>query len=238
MAGSIVIQPMTKDFVVWRCLHGGPLSAETINQWDPDTTMPWEQLRSRNVPLLEKLIDTYGTCMILARDGDLVVGMLYFAPKAVFDMDGAGFLCLQQNAPAGPADDFVENAFPAPDDIDDRTLTVQCIMTGSPKVKENRYQRKGIGTRMARALIEWAKERAWRHIEASSFEDIPLLYENTGNAGRGFWEKLGFRVVHAEPNPAFQKRGEFVVKLEQQAASLGIDPEQAKQDLTMRLDLG
>jgi len=91
---------------------------------------------------------------------------------------------------------------------------------------------------MARALIEWAGEHGWRRIEANSFEDIPILYENTGNAGRGFWEKLGFRVVHTEPNEAFQTRGEFVVKIEEQAASLGIDPEQAKQRLTMRLDLG
>jgi len=138
MAEDVVIRPMTRDFILWRCLHGGPLSEESINQWEPDTKMPWAQLRSRNVPLLEKLIDTYGTCMILARDGDLVVGMLYFAPKAVFAMDWAGILCLQQNAPTGPADDFVENAFPTPDAIEDSTLTVQCLMTGSPKFEVNR----------------------------------------------------------------------------------------------------
>ena len=236
MIKDVVIKPMTKDFIMWRCLHDGPLSRETIDRWDPKTNIPWEQFRSRNVPLLKRFIETYGTCMMLAWDGGQVVGFLFFIPKAVLAMDGAGLLCLQQNPPAGPSADFATRRFPSPAAIKDKTLTVRCIMTGSPKFSENPYQRQGIGTRMAQALIEWARENGWRGIEARSFEDLPSLYAHTGNAGRTFWEKLGFRIAKTEPNPAFQKENDFVRKLREEARVAGL-AESFKNSYTMRLDL-
>jgi len=33
MIKDVVIEPMTEDFIVWRCLHGGPFSCKTIDQW-------------------------------------------------------------------------------------------------------------------------------------------------------------------------------------------------------------
>jgi GNAT superfamily N-acetyltransferase len=146
-------------------------------------------------------------------------------------------LCLQQAHPAGPSEDFAETPFPPMAEIQDRTLTVHCLMTGSPFQDENPYQRRGIGTRMVRRLVQWAKDRGWESIEASSFEDIPLLYEHTGNAGRSFWEKLGFRLVSTEPTPAFQQENEFARKARQQAAALGLDPEVTRNRYTMRIEL-
>jgi ribosomal protein S18 acetylase RimI-like enzyme len=110
-------------------------------------------------------------------------------------------------------------------------------MTGSPQQKENPYQRKGIGTRMVRALIQWAKTNGWDRIEAHSFEDIPIIYEITGNAGHTFWEKLGFTVVERHPHPDLQERDPFVIALEEQARSVGIPPERARDRLVMRLGL-
>jgi GNAT superfamily N-acetyltransferase len=43
------------------------------------------------------------------------------------------------------------------------------MMAGSLQQKENTYQRKGIGTHMVKALIEWAKANGWEQIEADSF---------------------------------------------------------------------
>ena len=55
MIEDVVVEPMTEEFILWRCLHGGPLSCKTIDQW-PETremgTIPWERYRDRNVPLL------------------------------------------------------------------------------------------------------------------------------------------------------------------------------------------
>jgi hypothetical protein len=85
MIEDVVIEPMTEEFIVWRCLHEGPLTCETIDQW--------LAYRERNIPLLRKLIQTYGTCAIVARDGEMVVGQLRFYPKVLCAMTG-GYMCL------------------------------------------------------------------------------------------------------------------------------------------------
>ena len=74
----------------------------------------------------------------------------------------------------------------------DKTLTVHCMMTGSPFQTENTYQRKGIGTRLAQGLVAWGTAQGWRGIEATAYEGLDILYANTGQAGVPFWERLGF----------------------------------------------
>ena len=235
MIEDIVVEPMTEDFILWRCLHGGPLSLDTIDEWSPTSKVPWGRYRERNMALLSKLTQLYGACAIVARDGDDIAGQLRFYPKAVWGMDGAGLLCLQQDSPNGPVDDFAEMDFPAQDELDDKTLEVHCVMAGAPG--DERYKRKGIATRMAKALIDWAKGNGWDAIQANSFEDIPILYQVTGCAGHTFWEKLGFRVADRFPHPHFRERNDFVIKIEEQGKAMGIDPERATDRLVMRLDL-
>ena len=236
MVEDVVVEPMTEEFIVWRCLHGGPLARDTIDQCPPGGTIPWVCYRDRNTSLLVKLTRTYGACAIIARDRDQIVGHLRFYPKSVCD----GGHCLQMDSPVGPVEDFADSDFPEPAQIEDRTLVVHCLMTGSPHQKENPYQRKGIGTRMVRALIQWAKANGWERIEADSFEDIPIIYEMTGSAGHTFWEKLGFRIVDRHPHPELQDRSEFaefVTTLEEQSKAIGIPPERARDRLVMRLDV-
>lgn len=240
MVEDVVVEPMTEEFILWHCLHGGPVARETIDQSHSGDTIPCVCYRDRNTSLLVKLIRTYGACAILARDGDQIVGHLRFYPKSVCDMKGAGGLCLQQDFPAGPAEDFADSDFPETTQIEDKTLVVHCLMTGSSQQKENPYQRKGIGTRMARALIEWAGVKGWQRIEADSFEDIPIIYEITGSAGHTFWEKLGFHLVDRHLHPELQDRsqfGEFIKTLEEQAGTIGIPLERARDRLVMGLDL-
>lgn len=237
MVEDVVIEPMTKEFILWRCLHGGPLSCNFIDQWPTDSKMPWGYFRTRNIPLIQKLTEIYGTCAIIARDGENVIGQLRFYPKAVCGMERAGWLCLQQDYPAGPTEDLVDSSFPALAQMEDKTLVVHCLMTGTPQEKKNTYRRKGIGTRMVRTLIQWAKANGWEGIEADSFEDISIIYELTGNAGHTFWEKLGFRIVDRYTHPHLQNEDEFVKILEEQAKSIGISHKRARDRLVMRLDL-
>jgi GNAT superfamily N-acetyltransferase len=234
---DVVIEPMTEALLLWRCLHGGPLARHTIDQWPSDGQVPWERYRKRHIPLLARLTRTYGACAIVARDGDRIVGQLRFYPKAVADMEGAGGLCLQQDYPSGPADGFADRDFPALARIQDKTLAVHCLMTGSPQQEENPYQRKGIGTRMVRALIRWAEAEGWEHIEAMAFEDLPIIYQITGSAGHTFWEKAGFSLVDRRPHPDLRGHEPFVTALEEQARSVGMSPERAKDQLVMRLEL-
>jgi hypothetical protein len=240
MIKDIVIEPMTEEFILWRCLHGGPMSGQTIDRWSATDNIPWERYRKRNLPLLEKLTRTYGACAIVARDGDEIVGQLRFYPKVLFGNKGAGYLCLQQDPPEGPPEDFADHDFPPLVQMEDKTLLIHCMMTGSPLRKVNPYQRSGVGSGMVGVLIEWARTNGWERIEAQSFEDLPIVYEITGGAGRIFWEKKGFRLVDRHPHPELQDRSrysEFIQTLEEQATSAGIPPERATDQLMMRLDL-
>lgn len=226
---GMVIESMRPDFILWRCLHHGPVSSETLDAYPPDDAIPWARYRLRNIPLLDKLARTYGATAIVARDGDRVAGTLRFYSKTVALMRGAGGLCLQQDFPSGPADDFAKMGFPAPADLEDKTLLVHCLMTGSV--------RRGLGSRLVEGLVRWARENRWRHIEAHAFEDLPLVYEITGSAGLSFWKKLGFSMVDRRPHPDLRERSEFLDRLERQAAALGISPERARDRIVMRLDL-
>jgi hypothetical protein len=224
---------MSEDFILWRCLHGGPLSAESIEQWPPDQRIPWAEFRARNVPLLAKLTRVYGGCAVVAREGDRIVGMLRFYPKAVAGRE----FCLQQAHPAGPAEDFARAAFPPLEQLSDRTVVVHCLMTGSPHQKDNPYQRKGIGARMARHLIEWARQRGWQAIEATAYRDLDIVYGVTGVAGKRFWEKLGFRVVEEGTEPGFECYPDILRVMIEQGRALGLSAEEVKRKYTMRLDL-
>ena len=58
MIGDVVIEMMSSEFLLWRCLHGAPLTKETVDQPQPHPNVPWEQFRARNLPLLAKLTET------------------------------------------------------------------------------------------------------------------------------------------------------------------------------------
>jgi hypothetical protein len=80
-------------------------------------------------------------------------------------------------------------------------------------------------------------ENGWQAIQANAFEEIPILYQISGCAGHTFWEKVGFRLADRFPHPHLQERDDFVRTIEEQARSMGIDPERARDCLVMRLDL-
>jgi hypothetical protein len=237
MKTEIVVEMMGGDFLLWRCLHGGPLSHATIDRWALDSDLPWARYRARNLALIQKLDDVYGACAVVARHCDEVVGQLRFYPKAVWQMQGAGFLCLQQDFPAGPVDDFATFTFLPRQELADQTLKVHCLMTGSPQQSNNPFQRRGIGTRLVQKLVEWAKENGWKAIEAEAFEDLPIIYAITGSAGHTFWEKLGFAMVDRFPHPDLAEATDFLAKLEQQAEQAGMSKQKARDCMVMRLEL-
>ena len=232
----LIIEPMSEDLIIWRCLHGGALSPENIDNPGPELQLDWPALRARNVPLLKKLIDTYGSAAIVMRDRAKVMATLRFYPKTLCSFSDAGIgFCLQQDFPAGPKEDLLARTFPPVDKLTDRTLFAHCMMVVSPEDEPDHYRRKGLATRMAREMIYWAKARSWQGIETVAYEEIPLLYTISGSAGRKFWEKLGFKVVLQDREPGI--RGELLEKVEKEAAAAGIPAARAANRYRMRLEL-
>jgi ribosomal protein S18 acetylase RimI-like enzyme len=237
MVGRLIIEPMPEGLLLWRCLHGGPLSARNIDDPQPNPQVDWSRTRARNVPLLKKLIEVYGTCAMVARDGDEIVAALRFYPKALcsFSDGGAGF-CLQQDFPAGPADELAARDFPLPQVLPDGSLFVHCLMIASAEDEPDRYKRKGLATHMVHELIRWAKERGWQAIEANAYEDIPILYAISGVAGQRFWGRLGFRVIRQDMEPGIN--GGLLETVRKDAVAAGIPAAHAANRYRMRYELG
>ncbi len=237
MFDDITIEMMKDDFIIWRCLHNGPLTVDTIDRLPSDSCVPWEHFRARNIALLDKLTASYGSCAVVARQGFSIIGTLRFYPKTVWELKGAGYLCLQQDFPAGPDDGFSADDLPPLHTLHDPTLKIHCLMTVPLSGNNESYRRGGIGTGMVRKLIEWAGENGWKRIEVEAFEDLPLVYGVTGSAGITFWEKLGFHLVDRFPHLHLREYPEFTEELESQARDAGIDPKKALDCIVMRLEL-
>ena len=88
---------------------------------------------------------------------------------------------------------------------------------------------------MARELIRWGSAKGLALIEASANEGLDLLYANIGQAGKRFWEKLGFPVVHVETRSRFH--GSFLAELRVQVVAHALYPDGVHNLYTMRLDL-
>jgi hypothetical protein len=236
MVDHLIIEPMTESFVVWRCLHGGALDATTIDHPMPNPQVDWPHTKTRNVPLLKKLIATYGTCAMLARDGDSIVATLRFYPKALCTCtdSGPGF-CLQQEFPAGPPDQLAAQELPPVEKLDDKTLFVHCLMIVAPKDEPDRYRRKGLATHLVGELIRWSIKNKWDAIEANAYEEIPILYAISGVAGRRFWEKLGFRAIRQDIEPGIS--GEILEAVRKDAIAVGVPIRDATNRYRMRLEV-
>lgn len=228
---------MTGEFPLWRCLHGGPLTRENIEQTTPHPAMDWPRIRKRNLATLAKLTELYGSCAVLARDGDAVVGSIRFYPKAVWKMNAPCGFCLQQCEPGGPGDGFADLAWPRFEEIADKTLAIHCLTVGLPGQPGGTYQRKGIASAMVRRLETWAQQRGWGAIEASAYEDLPTLYAITGCTGRRFWEKLGYRAAEVSVESAFTNDSDFTRTLRKEAADAGLKPEAIVNKYRMRREL-
>jgi hypothetical protein len=87
---------------------------------------------------------------------------------------------------------------------------------------------------MVERLKSWAREEGWDAIEATAYQDLPLVYEVTGNAGRSWWEDLGFHVRESMEEEAMKGYGDFVHTLEIQARERAMDPQEVTQKFIMR----
>ena len=214
----IEIRPMDEDYVLTECLHEGPIdttkagpseagagdlashpwSDETLERWLADNPGGCKT----DAGFLREMIERYGTCAFLAREGRTVVGFLRFFPMEV----------ARAMVPGEP-EPILDPKLACERGEDEGTLWVECVMTcepytgtiedAPPAVRDLQYYRsvaevggrKGLGLRLAKALIPWAREHGWKRIIKIAHPDLDVYYGQWGGGGKGFWEKAGFRVV-------------------------------------------
>lgn len=228
MAEQVVIAPMDCSMLVWRCLHGGPLDPDLLASLPDNDRLPWERYRARNMAILDRCTRLYGACAMLARNCGQVIGVLRFYPVELLAIPQAGGLCMQQDLPGGPSDDFVALDWPARDALDSQTLRVHCLTVGRPGASDDPYRRRGIGSALVESLLAWARRSGFRRVEAVACPDLPIFWDVSGQAALPFWQRLGFRAERAEPGLSLDEDPwGLVPTILAQAAERGLSPDEA-----------
>ena len=65
-------------------------------------------------------------------------------------------------------------------------------------------------------------------------EDIPIIYQMTGQAGIAFWLRLGYQAARVDVEPEFRKDDPLVWAIREQAAARGLDVRAIENRYTVR----
>ncbi|KPK83515.1 MAG: hypothetical protein AMJ81_08065 [Phycisphaerae bacterium SM23_33] len=215
----IDIRAMDEDFIVFRKMYDPPLTAQNIRTFGPhDDVAQLEVIEE----FFRKQIRALGSCMILAWEGDGVIGKMHFTTREMHEalggperwnssscycVDHAGFAPAIKNL----SDAELTSLLSSPS----RTLCVLCFNVGH---SDERYHGQGIAKAMVRYLKSWARERGWRRIEARSCPDItPTNVIGDWMLRRSPLERLGFYVL--KEMPAFPKEAQARLKVIEELAA-------------------
>ncbi len=218
---AIDIRAMDERFIVYRKMFDAPLLSADLPAPETDNADYVVQ------EFFRRQIRTIGSCMILAWDGDGVIGKMHFTTREMHEAIG------------GPEDYYVAQHCYCPDhpgfapklqtfnddELDQllasnsRTLRVLCFNVGG---RDQRWHGKGIATAMLEYLKTWARGRGWRGIEAKSCPDItPTSVVGDWILRRGPLEEAGFTVLEettVPPDEAAERLGEIEAYLSGQVS--------------------
>ena len=195
----IEVRLMDELLVLPICLHGGavPLSrlpelAERTDFEDQFGLAPGVHAR-----FLRDLGRRYGATGVAALDGNRVVGLLRFYPRAL--QERIGQLCPQDEAYARRLAATAVVGLPRPDDLQPRSIQIDCLQV-IPK-----YRGQGIGRTLIERTIAWAGENGWREVYASGVQHILPLMSWSGQMSATSLQKHGFEIVGQEIDKGIQK---------------------------------
>ena len=167
----IEIREMADGYTLDRCPLYAPLDP-SAPPLDSDPTYG-ERTRSIRRRFFTQVRERYGNCVFLAREGGTVVGFLIFLPKPVARKLGLYAL--------------------PPGERDDRTLVYTCMQFAPA------YRGQGLGTRLVKALIAWAKENGWRRIEVHGIGGGTEEEDWRWGWALPKWQRLGFTPIGDAP---------------------------------------
>ena len=168
----IEIRQMDETYIFDNC----PLDAPFDPSGSHEDSYPGCDKRARGIrrKFFEEVRDRYGNCVLFAWDDKSIVGFLIFLPKTVARKVGLKIL--------------------PNDDLTTETLVYVCMQI----VPE--YQRKGIGTRLVKSLIAWAKDNGWKRIEVNDVAKGTDDGDWRWNWALPKWKKMGFSIAQEKPS--------------------------------------
>ncbi len=192
------------------CVHGGPVAMEELRGDAPVGIESEAGVAPGSVAkFLGALCRVYGSCAVLAIDGDKVVGKVRFYPKPVFEELNED-PCLQQ-VPQVRAIAAVDTESLVPkESLSPKALRTFCyqVADGHEEAAEagtSAYRGRGIATGMLKTLIEWARAEGWEEIHSSASRSIPPLMSWIGCLGVDSYLRLGFEVTSERCNESFKE---------------------------------
>jgi GNAT superfamily N-acetyltransferase len=167
----IEIREMNDDYILDRCPLSEPLDPSSpLEAEDPRFGERARAIRRR---FFSQVRERYGNCVFIAWEHDQVVGFLIFFPKPVARKLGI------YTQPAG--------------EMDDRTLVYTCMQLAPA------YRGRGLGTRLVKALIAWARKHGWQQIEVHGVSSGTDEQDWRWGWALPKWQRLGFETIGTEP---------------------------------------
>ena len=181
---------MNKDFILFCCLHCGLLSPSSIEE---KCSLPKGQ-SNRNKKLLSRLIDTYGSCAMLAMEGDSVVAHARFYPQIIYNQ--FEFCC--QDPSHAITQEMVEMKLPPLANSTERILSITCFFVHKD------YRGQGLSHKLIDAILEWATKNAWKSIRCFAYPDNYWLSSEMCTPMLRTFGKHGFRIIETVMIPEAQ----------------------------------
>lgn len=177
--------PMQKDFVLFRCVHLGPLSPSNIEKMSVNAPNLSKEQFDRNKKFLARLIDAYASCAMLAIEGEFVVGHVRFYPQIIcntcqFCWQDPKYAITQQ---------MLEMDLPRIENRADRVLRIDCFIVHKD------YRGRGLSHALLDGVLEWARAHDWRTVRAWACPDNYWLASQICAPMLRTYAKHGFQKV-------------------------------------------
>ncbi len=199
---DIEIKAMDESLIVWRKMFEAPLTADNMETVDPEYLAVGRADGRFKVfeKFFRKQIQMVGSCMILAWDGDGIIGKMHFTTREMHEAIGGPerwntptCYCVDHHGFAPKIQSFSDEEVTQLLASPSHTLRILCFNIGHTDPKWHGH---GIAKAMVEYLQRWARENSWRRIEARSCPDItPNSVVGDWMLRRGPFERLGFHVV-------------------------------------------
>ena len=188
------IVPMTNDFILYRCIHVGPLGPENIDKLTAKDKQSTKDMFIRNKKFFSRLVKTYGSCAMLAMENDFVIAHTRFYPQVISELTGKNDMCCQQQEYAS-TQEMIEMDLPCIEELTDRSLRIHCWHVHKD------YRNKGLSHVLLDAIIDWAKAHGWKTILASAGVNDPWVASLSCAPMLRTYQKHDFQIVSTVNSP-------------------------------------
>ena len=176
---------MSKDFILFRCLHGGPLSPSNIETKSMNIGSLSKKQLDRNKKLLTRLIDAYGSCAMLAMEGDSVIAHARFYPQIIYNR--FKFCCHDPKHII--SQEMVEMNLPPLTNPTERILRITCFFVHKD------YRGQGLSHKLINAILQWAKNNGWKSVRCFAYQDSYWLASEMCTPMLRTYSKYGFKKI-------------------------------------------